>query len=87
MISSINNYSINIQGTKEILDWINGILNISAELEKRNNNKNSYYIRCGGTNKPYSILKQLYDSCETHLDRKYELYKILETVVLDGNVK
>ena len=83
-----NNYFISIQGTKEILDWINGILNISVELEKRNNNdKNSYYIRCGGTNKPYNILKQLYDSCETHLDRKYIIFKELETVVLNRNIK
>lgn len=83
-----NNYSINIQGTKELLEWINKILNISTKLEKRNNdNKNSYYIRCGGTNKPYNILKQLYDSCETHLDRKYILFKNLETVVLNGNIK
>ena len=47
--------------------------------------RNSYYIRCGGTNKPYQILKQLYDSCEIHLDRKYNIYKDLETVVLSRN--
>ena len=42
-------YSLSIQGTKEILEWINSILGISNHLEKRNQNeKNSYYIRCGG---------------------------------------
>lgn len=83
-----NNFSISIQGTKETLNWINSILNISNKLEKRTiNDKNSYYIRCGGTNKPYQILKQLYDSCETHLNRKYLLYKNLETVVLKRNFK
>jgi hypothetical protein len=85
--SQYNNYSISIQGTKEILEWINSILNISNKLETRNNNqKNSYYIRCGGTNKPYNILNKLYNSCETHLDRKYKLYKDLETVVLNRNI-
>lgn len=85
--SQYNNYSLSIQGTKEILEWINSILNISNRLEKRNpeNDNNSYYIRCGGTNKPYTILNKLYSSCEIHLDRKYEIYKNLETVVLSRN--
>lgn len=83
-----NNYSIGFQGTKEMLSWINNILGISIRLEQRQkSDKNSYYIRCGGTNKPYNILKQLYNSCEIHLERKYLLYKNLETVVLNGNIK
>lgn len=87
--SQYNNYSISIQGTKEVLTWICQILNWNAKLEKRriNSTNNSYYIRCGGTNKPYQILKQLYDSCEIHLDRKYNIYKTLETVVLSRNTK
>ena len=48
--SQYNNYCISIQGTKETLEWINSLLSISSKLEKRNNtNKNSFYIRCGGT--------------------------------------
>ena len=83
-----NNYEISIQGTKEILEWINSILNISQKLEQRKDTeKNSYYIRCGGTNKPYQILKQLYNSCEIHLNRKYQIYKDLETVVLNRNIQ
>ena len=84
-----NNYSISIQGTKEILTWICEVLDWDAKLEKRNinSNNNSYYIRCGGTNKPYQILNQLYNSCEIHLDRKYNIYKTLETVVLSRNTK
>lgn len=83
-----NNYCISFQGTKEILNWINNLFEIS-KLDKRQkeSSKNSYYIRCGGTNKPYNILKQLYDSCEVHLDRKYKLFKALETVVLSRNTK
>jgi hypothetical protein len=77
-----NNYAINIVGTKEILEWINSILDISSHLEKRNDDdKNNYYIRCGGTEKPYKILTKLYNSCSEHLDRKYQIYKELETVV------
>ena len=87
--SQYNNYSISFQGTKEILTWIYETLDWDAKLEKRNPNSldNSYYIRCGGTNKPHLILKQLYDSCDIHLNRKYEIYKTLETVVLNRNVE
>lgn len=87
--SQYNNYSISIQGTKEILTWICEVLDWDAKLEKRNINSdnNSYYIRCGGTNKPYQILNQLYNSCEIHLDRKFNIYKALETVVLSRNVE
>ena len=81
-------YSLSIQGTKEILEWINSILGISNHLEKRNQNeKNSYCIRCGGTNKPYEIMTKLYNSCDIYLTRKYEIYKTLETVVLNRNIK
>lgn len=87
--SQYNNYSISIQGTKEILTWICEVLNWDTKLEKRNinSNNNSYYIRCGGTNKPYLILNQLYNSCEIHLDRKFNIYKTLETVVLSRNAE
>lgn len=86
--SQNNNYVISIEGTKEILEWINNLLNISSKLEKRKeDNKNNYYIRCGGTNKPFEILKKLYDASPVHLDRKYKIYKSLETVVLNGNIK
>lgn len=84
-----NNFNISFLGTKEMLEWINNIVNMEASLEQRVNNpeKNNYYIRCGGTNKPYRILNLLYSSCETHLDRKYKLYKNLETVVLNRNIQ
>ena len=87
--SQYNNYTISIQGTKEVLIWICQVLNWDVNLEKRdiNSTNNSYYVRCGGTNKPYQILKQLYNSCEIHLDRKYNIYKTLETVVLSRNTK
>lgn len=85
--SQSNNYNLTICGTQEILNWINDILKITNHLEQRiDTTKNSYYIRCGGTNKPYNILKKLYSSCTCHLDRKYELYKELETVVLSRNI-
>jgi len=41
-----------------MLEWINSILNISSHLEKRKqDNSNNYFIRCGGINKPYLIMK------------------------------
>lgn len=84
-----NNYSISFQGTKEMLTWISEVLNWEVKLEKRNIDSinNSYYIRCGGTNKPYQILNQLYNSCDVHLERKFNIYKTLETVVLSRNAK
>lgn len=83
-----NLYGINIEGTKEILNWINEILEISSTLEKRKkDDSNNYYIRCGGIEKPYLIMKQLYDSVNIHLERKYKIYQSLETVVLSRNTK
>lgn len=85
--SQHNNYGISIVGTKEMLEWINNILNISSKLEKRNEDTtNNYYIRCGGTKKPYQILSKLYKNAPVYLNRKYEKYKSLETVVLNGNI-
>ena len=55
-------YNLNITGTKATVEWINQILQISSHLEKRNENRETYHIRCGGTNKPYLIMKQLYNS-------------------------
>ena len=81
-------FYFSLQGTKEILEWILKTLNITLKLEKRvNDNKNSYYIRCGGFNKPYNLLNKLYNSVNVHLDRKFEIYQALETVVLNGNIK
>jgi hypothetical protein len=59
-----NNFAFSLQGTKELLEWINTILDINLPLEKRNSNndKNSYYIRIGGVDKVYNILYKLYNS-------------------------
>lgn len=87
---SSGEYSLSFQGTKETLEWINEVLGTDMRLEKRyTNNKNSFYIRCGGNNKPYSILQKLYSSVPTAtcLERKYLIYKNLEAVVLNRNVK
>ena len=54
-------------------------------LEKRMEEKETFHIRCGGTNKPYLIMKKLYNSCSVYLDRKFEIFKQLETVVLRRN--
>ena len=83
-------YSLSFQGTKETLEWINEVLETDMKLEKRyENEKNSFYIRCGGNNKPYSILQKLYSSIPAKicLERKYKIYKNLEAVVLSKNTK
>lgn len=83
-------YSLSFQGTKETLEWINEVLETDMKLEKRyENEKNSFYIRCGGNNKPYFILQKLYSSIPTKicLERKYKIYKNLEAVVLSRNTK
>lgn len=87
--NSNGEFGICIVGTKEILEWINSLLNISSHLEKRSQESlsNNYYIRCGGFEKPYQIMKKLYDSCPVHLERKFSIYKNLETVVLSRNTK
>lgn len=82
-------FGINFVGTKETLEWIRRTLKMNNPLEQKNNaNGNNYYIRCGGVQKPYFIMKQLYDSCPSiYLERKHAIYKNLETVVLSRNVK
>lgn len=80
-------YGINIIGSYDFIMWVNDVLKISSKLEQRKLETPIYHIRCGGTNKPYQIMKQLYDSCDIHLDRKYNIFKELETVVLDRNIK
>ena len=82
-------FGINFVGTKETLEWIKRTLKMNNPLEQKDNaNGNNYYIRCGGIQKPYFIMKQLYDSCSSiYLERKHTIYKNLETVVLNRNVK
>lgn len=80
-------YNIGFIGSYDTISWINQIIGLNATLEQRDKNSQTYYIRCGGTNKPYSILKMLYNSVDIHLERKYLLFKELESVVLNGNIK
>ena len=88
-LKQYNNYEWSIQGTKEMLNWINSVLQLDCKLRQRNpnSNLNNYYISIGGTNKIYNILYKLYNSCNIHLERKYLIYKELETVVLKRNFK
>ena len=88
-LKQYNNYEWSIQGTKEMLNWINSVLQLDCKLRQRNpnSNLNNYYISIRGTNKIYNILYKLYNSCNIHLERKYLIYKELETVVLKRNFK
>lgn len=82
-----NEFGISIIGSYAFINWANKILNINAKIEQRKKETPIYHIRCGGTKKPYEIMKKLYDSCDIHLDRKYNIYKELEKVVLSRNTK
>lgn len=80
-------YNIGFIGSYDIINWINKIINLNATLEQRRKDSQTYYIRCGGLQKPYNIIKPLYDSVNVHLDRKFLLFKELESVVLNRNIK
>lgn len=80
-------YCIGFIGSYDTITWINQILKLNATIEQRDKGSKTYYIRCGGTNKPYQILKNLYDSVDIHLDRKFQLFKELENVVLSRNAE
>lgn len=80
-------FTIGFTGSKDTISWINQVLNLNAILEQRVIGSQTYHIRCGGTDKPYNILKDLYNSVNVHLDRKFQLFKELENVVLNRNIK
>lgn len=81
-------WGISFVGTKEMLSWIKNVLGWTNKLEqKKDCNFNSYYVRCGGIEKPYSIISKFYDSTDVSLNRKQEKYKELKTVVLNRNIK
>ena len=82
-------FGMSIQGTKEMLEWIDEILKFdAASFNKRNNNsvKNNFYIRCGGNLKTYRIMKQIYDNASIYLERKFDKFLQLQTVVLNRNI-
>jgi intein-encoded DNA endonuclease-like protein len=78
------NWTVSIEGTKEMLLWINEVLNFGAsKLEQRKETENnSYYIRAGGTLKPFNIVNQLYQDATIYLDRKFENYALLSKSLL-----
>lgn len=73
------NWTLSIEGTKEILTWINEVVGFEAsKLEQRTKtDKNSYYIRVGGTLKPLRIATKIYQDATIYLDRKFENYALL----------
>ena len=44
----------------------------------KDNPNNNYYIRCGGNNKTYIIMKEFYESVDISLHRKLEKYTLLK---------
>ena len=83
-MSQSNNWGFSILGTFEMVSWIREVLDLhDTKIEKQ---KNAFYIRCGGTNKPYSALKKLYHNDIYSLERKKVLFKEMEKVVLSRNI-
>jgi len=82
------NVVVGFCGTKEILEWIQTILNTDLSYSKRyDDNKNNYSIRVGGTNKPFKMISQFYDNSTIYLDRKHAQYlKLKERVVHSSNI-
>ena len=76
-------YCCGFIGTKELLTWIANYVGYpDTTFSKRyNDNKNNYYIRWGGNNKPLEVLNTFYPLSPVHLDRKYKLYQELLNVV------
>ena len=87
--NSNGEFGITMVGTKETLSWITSILGLNnTKLEQRNiTTNNNYYFRCGGIQKPYAIMKQLYDLNIYSLERKKQVFDQLSTVVLERNLK
>ena len=78
------NFTFSILGTKEILKWAKEILGLpETKIEAQ---RNICYIRCGGLEKPYKALKNIYYENIYSLDRKKSLFKEMEKVVLDRNI-
>ncbi len=80
-------YYISFLGTKEILEWIKENLNWKDALlkKRKDDDKNNFYISCGGINKPYKLISTFYEKSPIHLDRKFKKYNDLKTVVLSRN--
>lgn len=76
---SNGNWTISFQGTKEMLEWINIILDFQASkfAKRYNDNKNSYSIAAGGNNKVMKIANTIYQNSNIFLNRKYEKYLLL----------
>lgn len=88
-IFKINNeYTVGFTGTKEMLTWVATYVgHPDVTFSKRyTDNKNTYYIRWGGTNKPLKILNSFYLNSPYHLDRKYTLYLELQNVVQNRKI-
>ena len=84
-------FGISFTGTKETLEWINSLLKMAKGIEQKSSlkGKNTFYLRCGGTHKPYFVLQRLYASVDSTvpLQRKFLIFKQLETVVFSRNTK
>lgn len=75
-------FRLRFDGTTEMLTWIQSIFKTNSKLQKRNKNdcKNSYSLDYGGNPSVLSKLNLIYNNANVFLDRKYERYKMLQSL-------
>lgn len=74
-------FKLRFEGTKEFLEGLMDYFKINLTLQKRNNdNKNSFTLDIGGNKKVLEKLDILYKDATIFLDRKYERYKLLQSL-------
>lgn len=79
-----NTYQIKICGTKEFLEGLlKQIGKQNARLYERfpERNTNNYYISIGGDKQVYDIMSYIYKDATIYLERKYERFIHLETIL------
>lgn len=76
-----DSYKLRFEGTKEMLDWIQLIFKTNCKLQKRNKDtKNSYSLDYGGNISVLSKLNLIYNNANVFLPRKYDRYKMLQSL-------
>ena len=76
-----SSFKLRFEGTKEFLEGLMDFFKINLTLQKRNHdNKNSFTLDIGGNKKVLEKLDILYRDATIFLDRKYERYKLLQSL-------
>lgn len=78
-----DSYYVSFQGTMEVLNWLKSIFGLNCKLyQRRKTDKNTYYFVFNGNKQVYKIMSKLYENSTIYLDRKFEKFKILKSLVV-----